>query len=274
MDGSIATPGHNSQAATLLLIDIEKLRDGLNTEYAPLLARLAQQEAAFDRFRAKYSNGLPDEDAAGLATDWAKQLAADAKAADQAREYEKAPALAATRSIDGWFKAITDTYGTIRGQVLDAITAHAKRKMEAERQARIAEAKRQQEEAERLAAQAEVAPSAETLNAAVDAEQRAIDTAAAANTASAADLSRTRGDLGSVASLRTRLVWEVTDLKVLVAAVAAGKAPLEVLAPDKAMLDALLKRRGDELRALCQQSGTALLLPGVPVTLSAKAVVR
>ena len=274
MDGTTPSIGHNSEAQTLVRIDLDRLRAGLEDEYVLLRARCVEQEAALERFKARYGNGLTDEESAGRAADWSKQIAADAKAVEDARRREKQPALEATRLIDSFFGEISEAYSMVRGKVGNALTVYAKQKADAERQARLEEARRQQEEAARLAAQAEVAPTAETLTAAVEAEQRAIDTAADAVAARPAELSRTRGDFGSVTSLRTRLTWEATDFKALVAAVAAGNAPLDALAPDKTMLDALLKKHADRLRDELHNNGWAVLLPGIAAVETAKAVVR
>lgn len=273
MDGMTPGPGHNSDR-TLVTIDLDKLRAGLEETYAALTVRLADQEKALERFVARYGNGLPDDEAAGRAADWSRQIAADAKAVEDARRKEKQPPLDATRTVDSFFGELGEAYTVIRNRVGSVLTAYAKLKAEAERMARIAEAKRLQEEAERLAARAEVAPTAETLTAAVEAEQRAIDEEAQARSAKPADLSRTRGDFGSVTSLRTRLGWEVTDFAALVTAVAAGNAPLDVLAVDKPMMDALLKRHADKMRADLREHGAARLLPGVAAVETAKAVVR
>jgi hypothetical protein len=96
------------------------------------------------------------------------------------------------------------------------------RKAAEARRAAEEEARRARAEADRLAAEAlarEVAakpsaPAAPVLDRAIEAEARAA-VADAIAAAKPADLSRTRGDYGAVASLRTTWEYEVTDFNAV-----------------------------------------------------------
>ena len=97
------------------------------------------------------------------------------------------------------------------------------------------------------------------MNDALAAEQRAEDLKAAATTAPSADLSRTRGDFGSVTSLRTTWGFEVDDLT---------KVPATYLLLNEQMVRAAI-------RTAPKKDGVPQInIPGIRVVAEQKAGVR
>ncbi len=194
----------------------EMLRQNLAEKHLDLVARTDQLIAATDRAPAE----IADEDTARKISDFIKQLMAAHKNAEAARVAEKEPHLEAGRVVDGWFKRLTDPLATGKKMIEGRLTIYQRKKAEAERRTRE-EAERQAREAAEAAARAQAAAEAamrsETdLQAALAAEatakQAAADAESAAKAAAAkpAELSRSRGDYGAVASLRT--FWDFADL--------------------------------------------------------------
>jgi hypothetical protein len=103
------------------------------------------------------------------------------------------------------------------------------------------------------------------MEAAVEAADRS-EQAERTVTASATDLSRTRGAMGSVASLRANWTFRVDDLMELVKAVAEGRAPLNYLCVNDAVLKPLVK--------LKEEQGGIRNVPGLTIYNDAKAGFR
>jgi hypothetical protein len=199
---------HNRPPPDLLTGDA--LRDKLRDENYELIMRRDELLAAAARVPE-----VTSDDVAGKVTDFVKQLAALGKAADAKRVGAKEPFLEGGRTVDGFFKAITDPVATAKTGVERKLTtylrdkeARARREREEqERQAREAAEAARRDAEERAKAMRDQA----SLQAAVEAE-KAAELAAAdlvraeqAATVKAAELSQTRGEYGSLSSLRT--VW-------------------------------------------------------------------
>jgi len=194
----------------------EMLRQNLDEKHRALLRRRDELLAAADRVPPE----VIDEAVAGRVSDFIKQMAAAYKTAEAARVAEKEPHLEAGRVVDGWFKRITDPLSGAKRMIEGRLTSYQRAKAEAERCIRE-EAKRQAREAAqaafKAAAEAEAAMRQEAdlqaaIEAAACAKQAAADAEVAAKAAAAkpAELSRTRGEYGSVASLST--FWDFADL--------------------------------------------------------------
>lgn len=194
----------------------EMLRQNLAEKYLPLLSRRDELLDACNRVPGT----IEDDDTAGKVADFIKQMTGAHKTAETARVGEKEPHLEAGRTVDGWFKAITDPLATAKKGIEARLTTYQRIKADAERRARE-ETERQTRETARLAAEEAAKREAamqtdadvDVAIAAADAAERAsFDelTAKRAVDANAADLSRTRGTFGAVASLRT--FWDFRDL--------------------------------------------------------------
>jgi hypothetical protein len=185
--------------------DIEVLRDLLADKHRTLLDRAQSLIDARSR-----QPEITDDIIAGKVSDYIKLVSAAIKSAEAERTATKEPYLAAGRAVDTFFKSKVV-------EPLDAVKRETERKLTAYLQAKEAERRREAEaEAARLKAEAEaeLAKATENLDAAVAKENEAV---AAAETAVAkpAELSRTRGEIGSVASLRQVWKGELVDRAAL-----------------------------------------------------------
>lgn len=219
-----------------------------------LVQRRDEILAGFQRFLSAYPNGIPDEGVQARAADFAGGkgiMNAFLKEATASRVSEKAPFLAGGKAVDGFFGALTDPVERAQAHTRSLMTQFAN-KLEAERRA-VAKA-----EAERLAREAAIAQDnaqdEESLQHAADVAQAA-EAARALADGRAAALSQTRGDLGTVVSLRTQWKpdYENASLLELVKAVAEGRAPLEYLAFNETRINYAV--RSEKVRSI----------PGVPV---------
>lgn len=199
-----------------------------------LLRRRDEILAGAARFAQAYPDGIPNEEVQGRAADFASArgiMGVFLKEADSQRTGEKAPYLAIGRVIDSFFKdKLTAPVEKVQHQIRGQMAIYAS-KLEAERreQARL-EAERAAAEAAAAAEQAELTRDERDVQDAQDAAAMAAEAEALAE-AKAAELSRTRGDLGTVVSLRVRQVvdYDASNLMALVKAVAEGRAPLDYL---------------------------------------------
>jgi chemotaxis protein histidine kinase CheA len=210
---SITTPsglGHNAGNMA------ESLRDDLTEKHEGIRSRAAELIAASERVPASIDN----DETAGKIGDFIKQITACHKAAEGARVAEKEPHLAASRVVDGFFKAVTDPLEKAKKEIERRLTSYLREKADAERKARDEAARIEREAAEAARKAAEEAErqakDSATLQTAIDAEVAAKQASADAERArkaaeaNAAELSRNRGDYGSVSSLRT--FWDFSDI--------------------------------------------------------------
>ena len=195
--------------------DVDPLRDRLSDDYRDLISSQTSLLADTESFST-----IEDEEAAEKTADFIKQITTCFKALEGARVAEKEPFLKSGRTVDGFFKKLTDALAAAKKEVERTLTIYQRKKAEEERRAREEEERRVREEAERaatLAAERAAAMAAETdLDPAVQAEREAEEAAAdlaraeRETKANAAELSRTRGNKGAVASLRT--FWTFNQL--------------------------------------------------------------
>ena len=195
--------------------DANPIRDRLTEDYAGMLVRRDELLGAADRVPPT----VEDENTAQKVGDFIKQLQAAMKNADATRVSEKEPYLAGGRQTDGFFKAITEPLAKVKKEIEGRLNIFLRKKADAERRAREEAEKKARKEAERAAQEVaeriKALKDEEGLEAAITAEEVAkhakADALKAAKEAEAkaAELSRTRGDYGSVASLRT--FWDFKD---------------------------------------------------------------
>lgn len=202
--------GHNAPPNA-----IDELRGRLAVEAAPLIKRRDELLTGVERAPVE----VGDDDIAGKTGDLVKLLTTCIKAAEVQRIGTKEPFLESGRAVDGFYKKITDPLAGGKALLQGRLDAYLTRKAAEARRRAEEEAKQARLEAERLAIEAaarEAAakPADALLDQAVAKEAEAI---AAAQDAAArpAEHSRTRGDYGSVASLRTTWTGEVIDYAAL-----------------------------------------------------------
>lgn len=230
----LAGLGHNNPPAPLTAIEV---RAYLADAKAPLVERKDALMAGVARFLEKHSV-IADEETQSRAGDFVKQIAAHAKIVEDHRTPAKKPFLDSGRAVDAFFKDIADPLAqgiakirapmTVWAQKQEAIR-RAKADQEAAearqraREAAEALAKQQAEEAEREEARrrSEYVPPApveapppvsldEVI--AISKEAEALTRAAEAKPA---DFSRTRGEFGSVSSLRQIVTVEMVDIALV-----------------------------------------------------------
>lgn len=208
---SLAERLHNNPPADLLVGDA--LREKLRDENYELIERRDQLLDAATRMPP-----ITDDDVAGKVSDYVKQLTALVKASETQRTGAKEPYLEGGRNVDGFFKAITDPVEKVKNDTQRKLTVYLREKEEAERRARMEQERLAREAAEKAAKEAaqkaKDAVDAAALDGAIEAEKAA--EVAAADLAKAqqaaevkpAELSRTRGEYGSMSSLRTEWVFD------------------------------------------------------------------
>lgn len=233
--------GDNSGA----IDDATRLRENLAEKHAALAARRDQLLEAEGRVPE-----IGDDDQAGKVGDLVRLITAAVQAAELARKTEKEPHMAAARTVDGFFGAISEPLADLKTRVSRRLTAYLTAKAERERQAREAEAKRLREEAEKQAAAAAQVEAAAPAAAAIVMEQALateVQAAQASRAAAAkpAELSRTRGEVGSVASLKGRWVGDVTDRAALDLEALRHYLPVAAL---QTALNGFIKAGGRDLR--------------------------
>lgn len=250
-------------------------------EEDPLRARLHEQQADLMRRRDELlaaSTRVPDaietEEEAQRAADFVKQITAAIKAAEGRRVAEKEPFLVSSRTVDGFFKGITEPLDRVKPGILQKLTAFQRRKEQEERRRREEEERRAREEQRRR--EAEAAEAQRKLDEAAEAERlaaapaeaedtsraldRAITTDALARQAEGdvhraakeadakpAELSRTRGGYGGVASLRTFMDFKDFNRATLDIEALREHIPLAAL---EQAVRAYIKAGGRELRGV------------------------
>lgn len=230
----------------------EALREKLQDENRDLIKRRDDLLAAAQRIPA-----IDSDDIAGRVADYIKQLTALHKAAETKRTGAKEPYLEGGRNIDGFFKQITDPVEKTKGTVQKQLTIYLREKEEAERRARMEQERQAREAAEKARKEAEEKARAlaneKHLADAIDAE-KAAEVAAAdlvkaqqAADVKAAELSRTRGEYGSVTSLRTEWVFDSIDRATLDLEALRAYIPSDGL--EKAV-HAFIRAGGRELRGV------------------------
>lgn len=221
--------GHNRPRPDLASPD-EVWLAFLDTEHEALKSERDALLERFERFQARYADVANwDDSVAGAVSDFRNALRDVVKRADALHTLHKSPVLSLGKLIDGYkakFLAQVVSLDSKRqlikgdGAALNVVTHRATQYLQA-KEAR--ERKVRQEEAERAKAEAAETMTPEALSAAVEAE--------AAATAPPAELSRVRGDLGGVMSLRRRweFVEEESDIGRLLHAVVNGMAPMKFI---------------------------------------------
>ena len=245
--------GHNSQAISLeealnpvsLLIQLQEDHVSYTTRRDALLAGVM-------RFHAEFTDGIQAEADQRRASDFVRQIKLAAKDAEEARKAAGTPLLEATRVINAFFKTgIVDKLADAARSVEAAMTVFAVSQERAARLAAQAVRDAAEAEANRLSAEAERTMRPQMLDRAIQAEAVAEGARKAAD-ASVSDLSRTRGDLGGVTSLRSRWTYKVTNPAAI---------PVEYMVDNQVMLNEAIRKGLREL-------------PGIEIYNDMKAVVR
>lgn len=245
---AIAEPGHNMPP----LSDDEALRQALGERAAALIKRRDELLEGIKRAPAVIEN----DEVAGTMGDFSqKQIAACINALKDRRVAEKEPFLSGGRTVDGYFHSIMKPLEDGKATIDARRKTYLDKKAAAERAARIEAERKAREEADRQAREAADAAaklsSEADLSAAIAAEDRAkqaaadAEQAARAAAAKPAELSRVRGDYGSVSSLKQ--FWDFADMERATLDLDAIRDHLPLDAIEKAVRS-FIRAGGRELR--------------------------
>jgi hypothetical protein len=200
--------GHNKPPE-----EIEILRTKLEAMYQFFIERGQELVDMKDRLPAS----CDDEDTAAKLADAVKACTAYTKNADAARVSAKEPFLASGRAVDGFFKALSDPVDRVKQAAGALLTAYQRRVADEERRRReaiAAEERRVAQEAERAARAAKKAGDeveAKRLRDEANAARALAQVAKEEAGVKAAELTRNRSTIGSVASLRTTWEHEIVE---------------------------------------------------------------
>jgi hypothetical protein len=216
----------------LAFLDPDIIREQLEIDEAELLNKLEANLIGFGNWLEAYGkDGIPDSSTHERTISFAGQMAKLSQLAEAKRKTRKQPYDSAAGAVQAFFKVgIIDRLDGPLRRLKDAIKTFEVREENRRREeARLAE-EAARAEADRLAKIARESGSSEIMEVAANLSEKA-DAQAKLATGSAADLTRTYGTHGGTASLRRRWVFRVTDMGLLIKAVAEGKLPAEFLAP-------------------------------------------
>ena len=213
--------GGNHPPAPLTAVEVTRY---LADVEGRLLGRRDELMAGVARFNQAHPFIIDDE-TQGHAGDFAKQISAAIKQCNDAHALHKRPFLEGGRAVDSFFKGTVETLKLGLADVRRPMLAFALKKEAEEREQRRLDAAAAQAEADRIreqladeqmrAAEQEAAlRTPVTIEEAIVAADVALRADRAAD-ARAADLTRTRGDLGSVSSVRELWDVEVEDLSLV-----------------------------------------------------------
>ncbi len=161
---------------------------------------------------------ITDEETAGKATDFIKMVTGSRKAIEALRVNEKEPYLTLGRVVDGFFKVVTDSLDGAKNKAQRPLDNYLKEQADIERRKRIEEAAELRRKAEEEAMTAAAMEKAKQTDAAADMLSQASISELGANRldkiaeAKPADLAKSRGVSGALASLRTWWVGEIVDI--------------------------------------------------------------
>lgn len=202
--------GHN-----LPPTDSEILQTGLSEKHNKLLGGAARLIEASERLPGI----IEDDETAGKASEYIKQVTGCVKNLESQRVNEKEPYLTLGRIVDGFFKKTTDALSGAKIKAQKPLDLYLKNKAmaEARRRAEEAETLRRDAEAQQAAARAletaNMKPQAEILQDQANITSQQADKAERAVAAKPADMAQTRSTSGAVATLRTRWVGDIAELE-------------------------------------------------------------
>jgi hypothetical protein len=216
--------GHNNPPRPLT---VEEVRAFLADQHTDLIERRNVLVDGIAEFLDAHEE-IDDDDDQGAAAENVRMAAAHTKLIDAKRKIDKQPFLDAERAVDGFFKSIADPLDKALLPLRARMNAYAARVEKERRRAAQEELARKQREADEAVRAAQERMTAAALDKVEDTTV-AVEQAERAAAAKPAELTRTYGQYGAVASVTTRWDFEVTDPMVLVQAVAAGLAPISCL---------------------------------------------
>lgn len=209
---NIATIGDN-----LPPNDAEVLQSTLLEKHAPVFTGADKLIAAADRIPML----IEDDETAGRASDFMKMVNSCRKNIETIRVGEKEPYLTLGRVVDGFFRKTTDRLDTAFTRAKNPLDTYLKKKAAEEQRRRNEEAAAlrakadEEARAAKMLEDAKMRPEAEKMvDQAIITEQAANAVAESAN-ARPAEMAKSRGITGAMASLRTRWVGEIECIELI-----------------------------------------------------------
>lgn len=205
--------GHNSQVRTIEeQLEPASLLEQIKAQHVSYQVRCDALLAGVARFHVEFAHGIEDAEGQRRAADFVRQIKLAAKDSESARERAGTMFLRATKTVNAFFKVgLVEPLVEAARSIEDAMTAFAVEQERQRRKAAVAARELAEAEAAQIAAAAERTMHPELLDQAIQAEAVA-ESARKAASASPSDLSRSRGDLGGVASLRTHWTYRVLNV--------------------------------------------------------------
>lgn len=196
-------------------LSAEDIRHYLDYVGEPLRERRDALLAALDAMKAVHAS-ITDDDTLGTVAENMRMAAALARVTEERRKDAKNPFLEGGRCVDDWFKRLMEPLQAAMRPLQAAMNAYAALKLareraEAEEARRIAEVEAQRAAAAAAKMLARGQNASTALDAAAESAARAAE-AEAITQMRPAELTRTRGVFGAVASARETWTWRVTDL--------------------------------------------------------------
>jgi hypothetical protein len=218
-------------------LSVAQINDYLEYQGETLRSRRDEIIRALASNLRKYP-AIGDDEALGVVAENMRMATALARTAEERRVEHKAPFLAGGRTVDGWFKKLLEPLQKQMAAVQSVMNDYAAEKLRRERAAAEAERLRLAAEAEQESRRAAAALERggdvdEALDRAAEAGAAA-DAAAERATGRAADLTRTHGVFGAVASAREKWKWRVINIDLV---------PRKYLTLDDAAINAAGKKR-------------------------------
>lgn len=253
--------GHNKPPGPTLdaidptkLVDVSIVVGVLRENYAALEERREELKAGIARWLAAHTESkvagsrpqIVDDDDCGDTLDFLTQLREfGTKEVEPARKQVKDPLDKAAKAVQGYFvDGLSRVIEVARKPIEDAYSLFLVEKQQEAVRIRKQAAIDHQQEANRLAKQAQRATSMQQQDAllaqAIEAEAAA-ESFRASSQASTAEITRVRGDMGSVGGLKTTWHWEVEALMDLVQAVSQGREPIDMLTTNDSYISGLVR---------------------------------
>lgn len=262
--------GHNNPPSAIY--DISELPATLAERNLDLVARIAEIDSAFDRWKlivtkpridaegkpVQLADGTPiteikivGADINERSIDFAKKVKSLLDTIEARREETKKPFLDGGRVVDAYYKTtLADQLASINKALRAAVQAYADERVEQERLAALEAARIEQEAAERMAQAAQRASSPEAMDAAIDLESRAHARAADASGARGGfTAAKTTTQLGSAVHMRGVWKHRIIDPNAIKRAYCS---------PDPVKINAAI-------RAATTKDGCALKITGVEI---------
>lgn len=201
IDPRLAMGANNPPSVT------EMVQAELADKHAPLIQRKDEIMGSVSRAPAE----VTDDDTAGRHTELIRAITSACKVSENARTSAKEPHLEAGRAVDGWFKKHFDPLLKAKADLTRPLEVFLRQKADKERREREAAAAKAAAEAARQAAEIKTEADVDQAIAQQERAEKAVEAAQV----KPAELARTRGDFGGLATLQTRWKHEVTDQKLV-----------------------------------------------------------